>query len=421
MIESLAMWVFFGTGAQETRGAGIDTFGKTAKPGQRPVKGGTPMMRSARSAAAGRNLSTPMHGATITEALFGLESITVLVGLVPALAQSGGSVYGQPSRHNLRVLHQALTCYAADWSDRQFTAVPDDLGVVGGSCAAYANEFGCYPPLLAGFACDGSLWGFWTACTGIFSSCLPNWAGTLPMRLDPDAPFGVFRLPQVKPIHDYVGGRFYDPTFFSILDHEAFMAARPAFDQDCEFVPDVGTIRSTYAFSPAAMYHPDVLRARSAGGYQDPDTLDHGYQSPAVTQAAHPSQKTWMIEHNWLVDPPAPCNPGYADPFGGFPSGCNPYLFNHGADAEPLTLFFDGSIEALRTGDVAEDDARVLEQTRGVDGLWSRDTPFGETGYFGDASFDGTVVSHHILTTDGILGRDRLARPPARRAGGASR
>jgi len=60
---------------------------------------------------------------------------------------------------------------------------------------------------------------------------------------------------------------------------------------------------------------------------------------------------------------------------------------------------------------VAEDDARVLQQTGGVDGLWSRDTPFGESGYFGDLSFDGIVVSHHVLTTGGILGRDRLRRP----------
>ena len=47
-------------------------------------------------------------------------------------------------------------------------------------------------------------------------------------------------------------------------------------------------------------------------------------------------------------------------------------------------------------------------------GLWSRDTPFGETGYFGNLSFDGTLVSHHVFTTDGILGRDTLTRPAAK-------
>ena len=57
----------------------------------------------------------------------------------------------------------------------------------------------------------------------------------------------------------------------------------------------------------------------------------------------------------------------------------------------------------MRTGDVTDDDARVLDQTGGVDGLWSRDTPLGETGYYGELSFDGIVVSHHVLTTDGII------------------
>jgi hypothetical protein len=45
-------------------------------------------------------------------------------------------------------------------------------------------------------------------------------------------------------------------------------------------------------------------------------------------------------------------------------------------------------------------------------GLWSRDTPFGEDGYFIDLGYDGTLLSHHVLTTDGILGRDTLPYPP---------
>ena len=78
--------------------------------------------------------------------------------------------------------------------------------------------------------------------------------------------------------------------------------------------------------------------------------------------------------------------------------------------ARPLTLFFDGSIAELRTGDVVDDDAQVLKGTGGVDGLWSRDTPFGSLGFYGDWTHDGTIVSHHVLTTGGILGRDRLSR-----------
>ena len=48
-------------------------------------------------------------------------------------------------------------------------------------------------------------------------------------------------------------------------------------------------------------------------------------------------------------------------------------------------------------------------------GLWSRDTPMGGTddpptgGYFMDYSYDTlSFTSFHVLTTDGIRGRDKL-------------
>ena len=43
-------------------------------------------------------------------------------------------------------------------------------------------------------------------------------------------------------------------------------------------------------------------------------------------------------------------------------------------------------------------------------GLWSRDTPFGADGYFIDDGYDFAATSFHILTTDGIRGRDKIAR-----------
>ena len=55
-------------------------------------------------------------------------------------------------------------------------------------------------------------------------------------------------------------------------------------------------------------------------------------------------------------------------------------------------------------------DALLIGQTG--EGLWHRATPLGPNGYFGDVSFDGTIVSHHILTIDGIRGRDTLGGQP---------
>ncbi len=41
-------------------------------------------------------------------------------------------------------------------------------------------------------------------------------------------------------------------------------------------------------------------------------------------------------------------------------------------------------------------------------GLWSRDTPFQEDGYFIADGYDFAETSFHILTTEGIRGRDIL-------------
>ena len=345
------------------------------------------------------------RGLTIPESLVVLVSgLAILAALVPVLGQAKTTSLVGVSRHNLRLLHSSFECYAGDWDDRQFTAVPDDFGVFGGDCLAYGQGCGSIPTVVVG-QCDGVFW--------VFPSCN---ALTLPIDLDPDAAYGLFRLSHyIQVMHDYVGGRVYDPTYFSPLDKKAYKTASPLFDHECEFVPGAGIVPSSYAMSPAAMYHPGVFRAPSRGGFQHPDTFSRGYESPAITLVKYPHLKTWMIEHNWLVDPPADCNPGYVDPFGGYSPECDPYLFNHGADARPLTLFFDGSIEPLRTGDVQRDDERVLRQTGGFDGLWSRDTPLGTAGYFGHGSFDGTIVSHHILTTDGIRGRDTLRGTPKAR------
>lgn len=351
---------------------------------------------------------------TLTETA---ATLAILVALsataLPAITASRGRAMRQVSLENLRNLAVAQSCYAGDWAGRQFTAVPDDLGAFGDGCFDYENANGYYPPLLLGYnagdpSCEQDLVGmyaFWpTFCNNVLL--------TRPLNLDPAERFGVFRLPNVWPLHAYNGagtGRVYDPVYWAPDDEPAVSIAESAFDLPCEFVPAPvldDFPPPSYVFSPAAMYHPDVFRRVADGGFRDPFSFDEGFTSPAEGQVRFPDLKTRLIEHNWIDGAPGPCNPAYEDAFE--VAGCSPYLFNHGADAAPATLFFDGSTTLLSTGQVVADDERLLELTGGVDGLWSRDTPFGPTGWYGDASFDGTVVSHHVLTTDGILGRDRL-------------
>ena len=51
-------------------------------------------------------------------------------------------------------------------------------------------------------------------------------------------------------------------------------------------------------------------------------------------------------------------------------------------------------------------DQRVAPSNGSV---WSKNTPLGTSGYFGNQSYDFLVkTSFHILTTDGIEGRDVL-------------
>ena len=129
-------------------------------------------------------------------------------------------------------------------------------------------------------------------------------------------------------------------------------------------------------------------------GFQFPDDLPQGYQSPTVSQAKYPPQKSRMIEHVWLQTHP----PGYELP--------GAYLFNHSLQSQPVTLLYDGSTRLLSVREAIESDARFADQN-GY-GLWSRDTSFGENGYLIDLGFDFAETSYHVLTTDGIRGRDTL-------------
>ncbi|NNE48194.1 MAG: hypothetical protein HKN37_16195, partial [Rhodothermales bacterium] len=171
-----------------------------------------------------------------------------------------------------------------------------------------------------------------------------------------------------------------------------------------------GDIRvwSSYVMSPAAMFNPDVMRHNdpddsTSNGWRDPWSLAAGFRSPSMSQARYPNLKTHMLEHNWLQNPKASCNPSFQP--GTYLGNCEPYYFNHSWDSSPATMFYDGHIESVGVRRASRADARVQGQTGGW-GLWSRDTPFGEEGYFISEGFDQAETSFHILTTDGILGRD---------------
>ena len=345
------------------------------------------------------------RGTTLTDALVLLVTTAVILGAaLPMLGSLNLQSRETNSLAKLSRLGQAHACYAADWNDRQVTWIPDDFAADGTNDAwTYFETRNCISPLILGFDSIGgsvALWGYWTGCD--YSLGSPGNVDVLkPINLESEYTlgFGSFRIPNSQRFRSYVSSRFYAPQWYAVGDYDT-EAASELFNIEGEFTSTFGQLYlSSYALSPAAMLDSGVLRKASEGGYQAPEDYADYYRSPHVSACSHPALKTRMIEHNWFRDAP------------GVPSdsGGN-WQFNQGLAANPCTLFFDGSTSKLMTFQAWEDDMTVMGGTKGKDGLWSRDTPFGETGYGGEYSIDGAVVSHHILTTDGIKGRDILSR-----------
>jgi len=354
------------------------------------------------------------RGVTIIEVLVVLLVIaTLFAALLPATRKLRSDSGQIASASNLQMLALSHAMYAADWNDRQVTWCPDDMGLVNGNVQVYSSQFGCPPPHLLGFDANGSVWGHFLPCHGIgagwgtVQSYLPNGFNTVTQGT------GAFRTPGSRAFAAYVDGRFYSTALYAPNDLVTYERATPYFELPVEFTvlpsPNDFLIVSSYAFSAAAMWHPDVFSKDPDTGlwWRNPNTFAISHQSPTVSQALYPELKTRMIEHNWNLGQPAPVNPAFI-------GGQTPYFFSHGIDAAPLTLFFDGRVGELPNTQVAADDATVLASTGGEVGLWSRDTPLGANGYFGTSSFDGFVTGHHVFTAGGIRGRDILSVEPPR-------
>ncbi|MHC4211359.1 MAG: hypothetical protein ACYSWT_16785, partial [Planctomycetota bacterium] len=82
--------------------------------------------------------------------------------------------------------------------------------------------------------------------------------------------------------------------------------------------------------------------------------------------------------------------------------------FNHSFQSMPATLFYDGSVRIMSVLEAMSSDRRHEQQAG--HGLWTRDTSFGDDGYLIAEGYDFAATSFHILTTEGVRGRDTLGR-----------
>ena len=336
------------------------------------------------------------RGLTLPEVLVATSCAAVLFAVGTTVVAKGGGV--SDSQFKLAELAQANECYANDFGGRQFGIIPATAGLYGDSCTSFLSQAWCPRTAYLGWSSNGAMWGFYLGSTGFCSggaspgSC-SNWSRYRPMNfVAADAATGAFRTPNLVGFREYLSRRFYSPEWFA-EDDPSYAWASTQFDSADDF-NYTGTYHdSSYCFSPAAMLNPGVLRARADGGFQAPAGFADSYRAPAVTQCTHPSLKTRMCEYGWFRDAPTP---GLA--------------FNAGRKSAPYTLFFDGSVQAISMLHAEADDIIARAGSKTGDGLWSDDTPLGVDGWQPSAPVDGARTSFHILTTNGILGRDLLSR-----------
>jgi hypothetical protein len=316
---------------------------------------------------------------------------------------------------NLRNLAAAHQAYAAEWNDRQFTLVRDDAGLHD-SFAVYPS----HPDIDLGL---GYLDGEYQMISITMSdaSLQANLNFLFPIKPSFRS-HGWFRLPNARAFNQYVGGRFYDRTFYAPKDTIVLESIDNDFDTAWEYTTvdsGLGDIRfSSYSLSPASLFSPGVMNAKDPLLSPDVDAMPAGaFRVPAMSQARHPSLKTHMLENHWLQGRRgSSCIPGVTIS----PYGCQPYYFNLAMDSAPCSMFFDGSVRVMGVREAAKGDMGVRET--GGRGLYFRpgDEGFVEAddlsvnGYWlefaadSEAGLSGAAVGYHILTKDGILGRDTI-------------
>jgi prepilin-type N-terminal cleavage/methylation domain-containing protein len=352
---------------------------------------------------------------TVIELLVVVAIIALLVGiLLPAIGHAREQAQLTRSQSNLKNMAAACAAYSAEWKDRQITWINDYLSRYGSgpgtdATAAFANfaqvNGYIHPWFILGYG-QGAIWVF-----------IQNYRY---LPIDWTQKFGAFRYPNGHSFTQYLNGRFYDEILYAPKDTEVWASVEGFFEKADEFTPSgvAGTPQrpSSYCFSPAAMFDPSVLSYNKSTGtyFTDAWNLPSGFRSPSPSQALYSDLKSNMIEHHWLQNRKKHCITSLLN---GVYDGCQPYFFNGSVESSPVTLFYDGHVGTIGQREAVEADFRAFQQ--GAGGLYSIDTPLGGCrgdapncnagGYFMEYGLDWTNTSYHILTINGIKGRDILA------------
>jgi prepilin-type N-terminal cleavage/methylation domain-containing protein len=374
-------------------------------------------------------------GFTIVELLVVVAIIALLISiLLPAIGRARDAALVTQSLGNLRNLSAACNAYGADYNDRQFTAVPDEIGMYGdycqGACQAFVAQQ-CFPGMALGWSASGRLWGYWIKgglprCSNYGPTCANNMVtyvacdywGTCGSSGSGQVRFlGSWRLTNCKAFNNYLNGRFYDKVFYAPKDTFTLSIVEQYFSVPAEFdVNEAGDYaESTYCFSPAAMWAHEVLswqRKTGAGATASigaaprlggASPMPGAFKSPTASASQYPSLKWRMWEHQWLQNKEGgDINMVFQDP--------TPWFYNLGYNSAPAAMFFDGHVQIVSIAGIQQDNDLAYSQAQAP--LY-----FNNGGainaYYANASYDNLTkgagaVTAGILTVEGILGRDML-------------
>jgi len=371
-------------------------------------------------------------GFTIVELLVVVAIIALLIAiLLPAIGKARDAALITQSLGNLRNMVAACNAYGADYNDRQYTAVPDEVGLYGNWGAACGGIVAtqCIPQMVLGWDSGGGLWGYWIA--GQPARCA-SWPGTCGNFIVYQACdywggswLGSWRLTNCKAFNSYVNGRYYDKAFWAPKDRITLEPVQKYFDSPVEFGYDqINYAEPTYCWSPAAMWSPDVLSwcrrqgvtgncqgggtavTARPGAAPQAATMPGAYKSPSASMAQYPSLKWRMWEHQWLQNREGgEVNPAFNTP--------TPWFFNHGYNSAPAVMCFDGHTQVVSIAGIQQDND--LASSQGGKPIWFSSIAGSTDGYYSNASYDMLVyrpgsaaVAAGVATVDGILGRDML-------------
>ncbi len=386
---------------------------------------------------------------TIIELLVVVAIISLLIAiLLPSIGKAKDGALITQSLGNLNNLCKSNFAYAADWADRHFTAIPDDAGLKNGDCNLYVNApngVGCPSQQILGFDTQGLLWGYWVRGTGSPPFCphnvgnCGNWPVLLALtwaapacggpgsEVDPYlTSFGAHEMMNTRAFNTYVNERFYDKVFFPPKDRIGTLACDYGIQNEAEYTPNPINNQlltfPTYMWSPANMVPPSVLASNKidcTGTATDfvgkpQNAGPGGFRSPLMGMSVFPDQKTLIIEKLWLQ------NKGKAPERNNNCLNPRSWLFNEAYNSSPACLFLDGHTQLCGMNTAANDDKRTQTLNSANTsmcptgrGLWHRGTPMGANGWTNTAlAYDPVVqmnpTGFHMLTTDGITGRDIL-------------